>query len=294
MAQTQDINSLAEKEDTDETSLAGRLPLVGGLRRLSRSFGKIRPALLVLGWLGLAALGLCLGWPRLEQLCLWLAAGLDLALQKLVGLFRPEDVSGGVLSFAVRYRLAQILSLIWGGCLLLAPVVLCWPRRPDVEELGYVVPGSGWIARSWALIGRQLYRAKKAVIFLFSYLRDLSLEKLYLPPAVLALTALGSVYLAQVIENLLFEVHLALPALVKAGAWMPMTAKITAGACALLFGLPWLAESFRQPHRRAQERRKQGRKFLSRLLAGVFGLFTILTPLLWLFLGLLDGELLGG
>jgi len=184
MAQMQNLDYLAAREDTDETSLAGRLPLVGRIRRLSRSLGKIRPALLALGWLGLAALGLYLGWPRLEQLCLWLAAGLELALEKVMGLFSPQIASGGILPFALRYRLAQISSLLWGGGLLLAPLILCWPRRQESGELGYVVPGSGWIARSWALIGRQFYRAKKAVIFLFSYLRDLSLEKLYLPLAV--------------------------------------------------------------------------------------------------------------
>ena len=279
-----------EPEDTQETGL-GRLPLIGWLRRTSRGLGRARPWFLPLGHLALLGLGVFHGWRQFEQLGGWLGGGvvrtLAAAAAWLAGIFGAEAAAAGDGSFAARLWLGQALPALWAPLLVLWTVWLCRPLERDPEDLGYVVPGSGWLARSWAVIGRQLYRLRVGLREGFFYLRDVNVEKIVLPPALLLLLVLGLLGLRRALDNLLFELHLLLPGLVPAGGWIAPTAWVAAVVCLLVLGPSLLGWGLARLQQRARRRRERRVRLLWRLLAGWAVALVIAAPALWMALGLL-------
>lgn len=290
-AEQRERDLYGEPEDTRETGL-GRLPFLGWLRRTSRGLGRARSWFLPLAHLALLGLAVFFGWRWFAQLAGWLGGAAVRAFEAsaawLAGVFGAAAPAGDGF-FAARLWLGEALPALWGPLLVLWTVWLCRPLERDPEDLGYVVPGSGRLARSWAVVGRQLYRLRVGLREGFFYLRDLNLEKLVLPPALVVLLVLGLLGLRQSVDNLLFELHLLAPGLVPAGAWIAPVAWGTAAVCLLVLGPPLLGAGLRRLQLRARRRRERGLRLVWRLLCGWAVLLLIALPAAWMAVGWLAG-----
>ncbi len=274
-----------EDEDTAETSLAGRFFLLRWYKRTTRGFGASRPFFMPFGFLGLCMLAFHLGFPALEELVEGLLVLGHKGVLAVAGLFGSEQAAGGVLSLQARRAAVPVFALGWASVASVLLTMGAFPPRRDKDELGYVVPGSGVLARTWAIIGRRLYQLKAATRFLLAYLRDLNLQKIHLPVTVVVLVALGFGGLSLALENLLYELPARIPGMRESTGWIPTAARLAALVATLVLGLPMVANSVLRAHARSvrlRTRKKVG--FVRRRLTGLFGLLFVFFPLAWILL----------
>jgi hypothetical protein len=199
---------------------------------------------------------------------------------------------GRILSLEARRALAPLMGVVWGSAVALLLALRAASPPEDDGSLGYVVPGSGVLARSWAIIGRRLYQLRQLFVYTFKYLRDINLLKIHLPVTVLLLLLLAGAGLAQALENALFEIPLNLSSLVSSTGWIAPVAKGTAVVITLVLGLPMFINSVARAHQRSVQLREGGKtKVVGRLLRGLSGLLLVFPPVAWMALQLVAGKL---
>lgn len=275
----------SEAEDTDPGSRAGRFFLVRWYRGLTYGLGKGRGVFLPLGMLSLTGLAFHLGYPALRE-------GMDLLLRMghaFLGAF--GEVAEALLGLQARRAAIEVGSLLWAITASAWLAVLGFPDEEAQEELGYVVPGSGLLARCWAVIGKRIYQLKVSLKGLAAYLRDLNLAKLHLPLTVPLVVFLGFFGLADAFSTALFELSLWLPGRAGQAAWHGPASQLLAGAVVLVLGLPMLWNTLKRIHRRSVEARKRGQGLAWRFLRGLPGLVFLLPPVAWMCMSLLAGRL---
>ncbi len=272
-----------ESEDTNPDSLARRTPVIGWYLKTTHGLGQSRPVFLPFGFLALSGLAMFTGFPYLEDLCYRLLALLEHALAPL------SSNASALFDFSARRILAPALAAAWAVWIALRLSLGAIRTPQDDGSLGYVVPGSGWLARTWAIVGKRLYQLRQAVLGIARYLRDINLEKLWVPVAVLLLLVLSFGSLMDALSNLLFEIPARFSQRASAG-WIEPAARITALVVLLVLGWPMLVNSVLRAHEKSVRRRQEKRAGpAGRLLRGLFGLFFTLAPLAWMALGWLSG-----
>jgi hypothetical protein len=280
-----------EHEDTDETSLAGKIPVLGWYLRTTKGLGKSRAFFMPLGFLALSALAFFLGYPRLENIADWLLLGVHKAISALGGLLSGVGGSNldDVLDLSARRAAAPALAAFWATLAALRLALGALPTEKNADDLGYVVPGSGILARAWGAIGKRIHQLKRAVVFFAAYLRDINIEKIHLPITILMLLVVAGVSLAQAAENLLFELPAHLPGLAGTSGWIFPTSMLIAVVCILVLGIPMLHNSLLKAHLRSVKQRRKKVGLVRRMLSGILGLIFIFVPLAWMTVGLLGG-----
>jgi hypothetical protein len=275
----------AETEDTDPGLSIKGFFLVRWYRGLTYGMGQSRAFFLPFGILALCGLGFHLGYPALQE-------GIDLLLRMAhatLGIFGAG--AQAVLDLPARHAAVEVGALLWGVLAALWLCVLSMPVETEAESLGYVVPGSGLIARCWAVIGKRLYQLKQSFKMLAAYLRDLNLAKLHLPVTVPLVVLLGFFGLADAVDNGLREVARLVPGLAGHTAWIPVTAQVTALVVAVVLGLPMWLHALLRAHRRSVRARERKQGLVRRALRGLPGLLILLPPVAWMVLSLLAGRL---
>ena len=171
-----------EQEDTDETGLAARIPPVRWYLRTTKGFGRSRSFFMPIGFLALGSLACYLGFPALEELTGAVLLAIHSAFFALGDLFSagPEASIRGVLDLSARRAVGPVLTLIWAAGICVRLAILAMPLPEKDDDLGYVVPGSGFLARCWGMIGKRIYQLKKALVYFLSYLRDLNLSLIHI------------------------------------------------------------------------------------------------------------------
>lgn len=279
----------ADHEDTPDTSLAARLPFVRWYRSTTRGLGASRPYFMPLGFACLCILGFYQGFPALEELALLVLAAahrLVAALGAVLGTVN-EAGPGDFLSRADRLAAAPVLATLWAAAIAFKLVLATWPVADTREELGYVVPGSGMLARAWGVIGKRLYQLRQGVRHLASYLRDLNIEKLALPLCLPPLLLLAGFSAHYALSNLLFEIPAGIEPLAGATGWIPPAAGLAAAVITVVLGLPMLANILVRTHRRSVRLRQKQVGFVRRRLRGLGTALFALPPLVWMALRLL-------
>ncbi len=127
--------------------------------------------------------------------------------------------------------------------------------------------------------------------FLAKYIRDLNLEKLYLPLAIPLLLLLAVPSTALAFENLFYELPAHFPSLADKVGWIHMTSWIMAIVTGLILGIPLLVNSLLRAHHKSVLRRKKKVKLLRRWLSGLFGVIFVLAPVAWMALSFVAGNL---
>jgi hypothetical protein len=281
-----------EQEDTAETGLAAKIPIVRWYLRTTKGFGRSRPFFMPIGFLALCSLAFYLGFPALEELVDALLLAVHQAFFALGDLFGAGADSSvrGVLDLTARRAVVPTLALVWAAAVSVRLALGAMSLPENQDDLGYVVPGSGFLARCWGIIGKRLYQLKRALIYFISYLRDLNLTKLHLPVTLPALLVLAGVSLALAARNLLHELPARFEGLRGSTGWIPWAAGLTALVVTLVLGIPLLANSLVRAHDKSVElRTKQKEKFLRRRLTGLFGLLFVFVPVTWMLLALISG-----
>lgn len=258
-------------------------------RSTTRGLGASRPFFMPLGFICLCLLGSHLGFPALEELSLWLLAGVHRAVAALgaVAGTTNDAGAGGFLLRADRLAAAPVLATVWAAAITVKLVLGAWPVDVDQDALGYVVPGSGLLARSWGVIGKRLYQLKQGVRHLAAYLRDINIEKLALPLCLPPLLLLAGVSTYQALSNLLFEIPAGIQALQAHTGWIGPTAGVAATVIALVLGGPMLVHTLVRTHRRSVRLRHKRVGFVRRRLRGLGTILFVLPPLAWMTLRLL-------
>ncbi len=279
-----------EQEDTDPTTWTAKIPGWTWYRKTTRAFGLARPFFMPLGFWALCALAFYLGFPMLEELCDSLLYSAHLGLSALGRLFGSADLENALL-LDDRRSLAPVLATWWAS---LAVLILGWgarPVEPDEKDLGYIVPGSGILARTWANLGRPLFWGRRGLVFLLSYFRDLNLEKIYLPVSLVAVMVLAVPSMVFAMANLLAELPANIPALRPHSAWIQTSAWAATGFCMVYLGLPFVINSLLRSHQKSVRYREKKVHQVWRRLTGLFGLLLVFLPVAWMTVGLLAGEL---
>jgi len=275
----------SEAEDTDPGQGIGGFFLLRWYRGLTHGLGQSRAFFLPFGVLALCGLGFHLGQPALRE-------GLDLLLRTLHAVLGVlGDSAQGMLELPARRATVEVGALLWSLAGALWLTLLCMPEESAAEELGYVVPGSGLLARCWAVIGKRLYQLRQSLRSLASYLRDVNLAKLHLPVTVPLVVLLGFFGLADALDNALSELVLLAPGLGGRRAWIPASAQLIALVVAVVLGLPMLLHALLRAHRRSVRARERRQGLLRRFLRGALGLLFLLPPVAWMALSLLAGRL---
>ena len=283
-----------EQEDTDETGLAAKIPPVRWYLRTTKGFGRSRPFFMPIGFLALGSLACYLGFPALEELTGAVLLAIHSAFFALGDLFSagPEAAIRGVLDLSTRRVIGPVLALIWAAGICVRMALLAMPLEEKDDDLGYVVPGSGFLARCWGMIGRRIYQLKKALVYFLSYLRDLNLQKLHLPVTLAALLLLAGVGLSLAMENLLHELPARLEGLRGSTGWISWTAGITALVVILVLGIPMIVNSLVRAHEKSVDlRTRKKEKFIRRRLKGLLGVIFVFFPVAWMLLSLVSGGL---
>ncbi|MBN2497016.1 MAG: hypothetical protein JXR96_20660 [Deltaproteobacteria bacterium] len=285
------VGGLYDDEDTSESSLAGRFFLWRWYKRSTRGFGHSRPFFLPLAYLALGMLAFHLGFPALREL---VELGL-LALHKgLAGMGQSLGLAwDSIMLLHQRRAAAEVLTVLWAGAILVLIIIGSFPPREERDELaGYIVPGSGIIARTWAVIGKRLHMLKRVVAFLVAYIRDLDVRKVHAPFTLVLFLILAFAGLAIAFENLLIEIPIRFPIVHGKTGWIPPTAWMTAAVVVCVLGLPLLQGSLLRAHIKSIDARKRKLGgWFSRKLSGILGLAFISAPLAWMALKLLAGKL---
>lgn len=283
-----------EQEDTSETGLLAKIPPVRWYLRTTRGFGRSRSFFMPIGFLALCSLAFYLGFPALEELTGALLLWIHSAFFALGDLFSagPDAAVRGVLDLTARRAATPLLSLIWAAGVSVRVSLLAMPLPENQDDLGYVVPGSGLLARLWGIIGKRIHQIKKALMYLLAYLRDLNLTKLHLPLTLPALLFLAGVSLSLAVENLLHELPARFPGLRASTGWISWAAGITALVVTLALGIPMLVNSLVRAHEKSVElRARKKEKFISRRLKGLPGVVFVFLPVAWMLLSLISGGL---
>jgi hypothetical protein len=282
-----------ENEDTDPTSLASKVPVLGWYLRTTRSFGKSRAYFMPLGFMGVCALAFYLGFPKLEELTDMVLTGVHKSLVALAGLLSgiTDANFDDSLNLTTRRTSAPALAALWATVAGVRISLGAFPPEKKEEDIGYVIPGSGFFARCWGSVGRKIYQAKKALVFLLSYLRDLNLEKLHLPVTLLGVLALALPSLMLAMENIFWELPAHFSFMTGHTGWIRLTSWIVAAVCILVLGIPMVANSLLRAHHKSVERREKKAKLLGRWLRGIFGVVFVFAPVAWMVLGFLAGSL---
>ena len=283
-----------EQEDTDETGLAAKIPLVRWYLRTTRGFGRSRSFFMPIGFLALGALACYLGFPALQELTGALLLAVHSAFFALGDLFSagPDAAVRGVLDLSARRVIGPLLALIWAAGISARLALLAMPLPEKDDDLGYVVPGSGLLARCWGIIGKRIYQLKKALVYFLSYLRDLNLQKLHLPVTLAAMLLLAGVALSMAMGNLLHELPARLEGLRGSTGWIPWAAGITSLVVILVLGIPMVVNSLVRAHEKSVElRTKKKEKFIRRRLKGLLGVLFVFLPVAWMLLSMITGEL---
>lgn len=283
-----------EQEDTDETGLAAKIPLVRWYLRTTKGFGRSRSFFMPIGFLALCSLAFYLGFPALEELTGAVLLAVHSAFFALGDLFSagPDAAIRGVLDLSARRVIGPVLALVWAAVISVRVALLAMPLPENQDDLGYVVPGSGFLARCWGIIGKRIYQLRKALVYFLSYLRDLNLQKLHLPVTLPALLLLAGVSLALAAENLLHELPARFPGLRGSTGWIPWAAGSTALVVTLVLGIPMLVNSLVRAHEKSVELRTQRKeKFIRRRLKGLLGVLFVFLPVAWMLLSLISGGL---
>lgn len=282
-----------EQEDTDETGLAAKIPLVRWYLRTTKGFGRSRSFFMPIGFLALGALACYLGFPALGELTNAVLLAVHSAFFALGDLFSagPDAAIRGVLDLSARRVIGPLLALIWAAGISVRLALMAMPL-PEKDDLGYVVPGSGFLARCWGMIGKRIYQLKKALVYFLSYLRDLNLMKLHLPVTLAAMLLLAGLALSLAVENLLHELPARLEGLRGSTGWIPWAAGITALVVILVLGIPMVVNSLVRAHEKSVElRTRKKEKFIRRRLKGLLGVLFVFFPVAWMLLSLITGEL---
>jgi hypothetical protein len=107
----------AEQEDTSETGLAAKIPLVRWYLRTTKGLGRSRSFFMPIGFLALCSLAFYLGFPALsdlvDALLLWIHAAF-FALGDLFGAGADAAVRG-VLDLTARRAAVPVLALVWAA-----------------------------------------------------------------------------------------------------------------------------------------------------------------------------------
>lgn len=283
-----------EQEDTDETGLAAKIPLVRWYLRTTKGFGRSRSFFMPIGFLALGSLACFLGFPALQELTNAVLVAVHSAFFALGDLFSagPDSAVRGVLDLSARRVIGPLLALIWAMGISVRLALLAMPLPERDDDLGYVVPGSGFLARCWGIIGKRIYQLKKALVYLLSYLRDLNLQKLHLPVTLAAMLLLAGVALSTALENLLHELPARLEGLRGSTGWIAWAAGISALVVILVLGIPMVVNSLVRAHERSVElRTRKKEKFIRRRLKGLLGVLFVFAPVAWMLLSLITGEL---
>lgn len=281
-----------EQEDTDETGLAAKIPLVRWYLRTTKGFGRSRSFFMPIGFLALGSLACYLGFPALEELVTALLLAVHSAFFALGDLFSagPDAAIRGVLDLSARRVVGPFLALVWAAGISLRLALLAMPLE-EKNDLGYVVPGSGFLARCWGMIGKRIYQLKKALVYFLSYLRDLNLQKLHLPVTLAAMLLLAGVSLSLAVENLLHELPARFEGLRGSAGWIPWAAGITALVVILVLGIPMIVNSLVRAHEKSVDlRTRKKEKFIRRRLKGLLGVLFVFFPVAWMLLSLISGE----
>ncbi|MBW1811338.1 MAG: hypothetical protein JRJ87_24330 [Deltaproteobacteria bacterium] len=277
-----------EDEDTNPTSLASKVPVLGWYLRATKSFGRSRSFFMPLGFMGLCGLAIFLGFSKLEELTNLVLIFLHKSAAMLS--FMSDDALD-TMNLAARRTAVPFLASLWAVAITLRLSLGAFRPARDKDDIGYVVPGSGFIGRTWAIFGRKIYQLKQAVTFFASYIRDLNLEKLYLPLAIPLLLLLAIPSTALAFENLFYELPAHFPSMADQVGWIHMTSWIMAIVTGLILGIPLLANSLLRAHHKSIERRKRKTKLLRRWLSGLFGVIFVLAPIAWMALSFIAGNL---
>ena len=111
-----------EQEDTDETGLAAKIPLVRWYLRTTKGFGRSRSFFMPIGFLALGSLACYLGFSALEELTAALLLAIHSAFFALGDLFSagPEAAIRGVLDLSAGNHLHGLVKRDHHGLDILA------------------------------------------------------------------------------------------------------------------------------------------------------------------------------
>ncbi len=280
-----------EHEDTAETGLAAKIPLWRWYLRTTKGFGRSRSSFMPLGFLALGALACFLGFPAMEELVGAVLLWIHSAFFALGDLFSagPEASVRGVLDLTARRAATPLLALTWAAAISVRVALGAMPQPDREGDLGYVMPGSGFLARCWGVIGKRIYQLKKALVYLLSYLRDLNLQKLHLPLTLPALLVLAGVSLYLALENLLHELPARFEGLRESTGWIPWAAGITSVVVILVLGIPMLVNSLVRAHEKSVDLRTRKKdKFIRRRTKGLLDVLFVFLPVAWMLLSLIS------
>jgi hypothetical protein len=242
------------------------------------------------GFLALTALAFYLGFPALIDLTDLILRVCHHGLAAVSGVFKTHWADA--LDLDARRALAPLLATLWGTGVALRLGFGAIGTPEDDGSLGYVVPGSGVLARGWAVIGKRLWQLKQAVVFLARYLRDINLTKIYVPVAVPLLLLLAWTGLGQALQNVLHEIPARFEGFRASTGWITPCARITAAVVVLMLGIPMLVNTVLRAHQKSVRlRTEKNLPLVRRLLQGFFGLLLVLPPLGWMALQMLAGRL---
>ena len=280
-----------DDDDTAETSLAGRFFLWRWYRRTTLGFGRSRGFFMPLGFMALSAMAFYYGFDSFRQLLYILEKLIhDLMVfgASLLGQ-NAQQKATYLLDLRSRHATVPVLSIIWSAfvCLWLAVVAL--PCEEDNDDLGYVLPGSGFFARAWGVVGKRIYQIKQAVKYMFAYLRDLNIQKIYLPVTIPALMVLAFAGLSLALDNILFEIPVHIESMRQSVSWITPCSRIIALIVVLVLGIPMLVNSIVRIHKKSVKLRKEGCGFFRRRLKGVWGVVFVFVPVGWMIIQLLAG-----
>lgn len=281
-----------DDDDTAETSLAGKFFLWRWYRRTTLGFGRSRGFFMPLGFLALGALAFFFGFDSFREL-LYQAEHLIHKLIVMGASLLGEDAehkASYILDLRARHATVPFLSVIWAALVCLYLAVISRPHAEDPDKLGYILPGSGFFARVWGVVGKRIYQLKQAMKYMFAYLRDLNIQKIYIPVTIPALLVLGFAGLSLALDNLLFEIPLHVQSMKGATSWITPSSRLAALVVVLVLGIPMFANAVVRVHEKSVQQRKHGSGFIRRRFRGLLGVIFIFAPVAWMILRLMAGS----
>jgi len=291
--------NLYSREDTNPGFRVRALGPLNVYKRWTGAFGQYRRLFVPVGVVCLVALGVHVAADRFDDWAFWVLDLLDLQSERAYGLFADIFFSGaeekklafaGVVQVSDKENAARWMALgveIFVDLRLGFGAVGAFPEDP----MGYVLPGSKLHHRLWGLVGRRLFNVKRGALHLKNYLKQPTIEKLYLPLAIAMAVLAGSLALFVSVDNALFAVGRRLPAEWMAWQWLsPWPAILAALTVFLRLGVPAVLGSMARCSELSERDRRRGESMGRRVTRGLFGALLIL-PLI--VAGLYSGTPLG-
>ncbi|MDF1561825.1 MAG: hypothetical protein P1V51_02205 [Deltaproteobacteria bacterium] len=277
-----------DKEDTNPGFRLRAMGPIGTYLRWTGAFGQYRRLFVPLGVLALLALGVHAAADRFDDWAFLLLDFLDRKLEEGYGIMarafmsQPEErllAFAATVDLEMKENVARWMAL---GVELLVDLrlgfgaIAAFPK----DELGYVLPGSRLHHRVWAIVGRRLYELKRMGVHLGAYLKQPSVEKIYLPLAVTLAALAGSLALFVAVDNALFALSRRLPAEWESWTWLsPWPAAIASLTVLWRLGIPAMLGAMARCQHVGERDWARGESLPRRLLRGIFGAVLIL-PLL--------------